>query len=292
MTSDRGRMTALNNLIATQDAGEFTLPPELTTAASLPAKLAAVTRPTVEPFGVHDAASVLLHNLEHDRDADLEALTVKIDEALTAGQRHDRAASVLQAARAQAESQAVNAAADLADKVITDHLRPAFEQVLAQAGRIAENLQGHDLDPRQLLSAPAKVRTGWLELQNLTERHDVLRRARGLINTAGLRQSQHDTQQQFATFADPHALTGYTPGSGPPPRIDYPQDKGRLLLWLVGEAAKARPWLPTVAEQDEAWWNVYGETVQKLRGSAAFAESVGARGDFRVDGGLTAGRFA
>lgn len=47
-----------------------------------------------------------------------------------------------------------------------------------------------------------------------------------------------------------------------PPRIEWPEEPSALALWLVEDAAPAKPWMPTVAEQDGRWWEVYGEEVE------------------------------
>ncbi len=52
---------------------------------------------------------------------------------------------------------------------------------------------------------------------------------------------------------------------------------------MVSEAlAPAKPWLPTVAEQDKAWLAVFGERLEQQRRYAANAQAIGARGDFQV----------
>ncbi len=49
------------------------------------------------------------------------------------------------------------------------------------------------------------------------------------------------------------------------------------LSWLVTEAAPARPWLPTTAEQDRAWQDRYGERIERMRSGQALAGHVAAR---------------
>jgi hypothetical protein len=87
--------------------------------------------------------------------------------------------------------------------------------------------------------------------------------ARRWANTIGHREPEHDGSHLFAEFADPLALSPWWKPPAPIPQTPAPQDPVERLLWLVSEAAApAKPWLPTVAEQDEAWWARFGEAQQ------------------------------
>lgn len=288
MTSDRGRLQALTALIALQDVGGFSLPNDLLTAANLPTKVTETVVPQVQPYDIEQAADALLDDLAHNRTPDIEAHARRLVDISTAQARVDQAQLILRNAHEQAVAVAVNTAADLADRIITGHLQPALVDVLEQTSRHATALHAQPLDGRALLGAPAKVRTAWLAVQNLADRYTALRRARTLVNTVGLRVLEHDDANEFATFRDPHALTGYTPSTARPPQIDYPADPVDRMLWLVGPAAVGQPWLPTTNEQDAAWWNAYGDGVMQRQNAAVFAQQVGARGGFSVDAGSAA----
>lgn len=50
------------------------------------------------------------------------------------------------------------------------------------------------------------------------------------------------------------------------PPLPSPQDPTQRLLWVVGpDAAMAKPWLPTLAEQDAAWWETFGSGVERAQ---------------------------
>lgn len=92
------------------------------------------------------------------------------------------------------------------------------------------------------------------QLPRLVTRRQLIFTARRWANTIGNRTPQHDTEGLFAEFENPTALT---PGwrQGMRPVIPAPEDPTERLLWAVSDpTAPAKPWLPTVAEQDAAWW--------------------------------------
>lgn len=278
MTHDRGRLHALKTLIDLQGTGGFTLPPELLTAATLPEQVGAQTLPEPPVFGEQQAADAVLYDLQQGRTLDLDSYAAKVLDSQAAGQRRERSLQILQATRELAVTVAVNAAADFADHVVTTTLRPAFDDTLAQSARCATALHGHPLDHRALITAPAKVRTAWLELQGLADRYSAIRQARTAINTAGLRAAEHDGSGEFAHLHSPHTLTGYKLGAGRPPRVDQPTDPVDLMLWLTSPGQAGKPWLPTMAEQDARWLEVYGDAQTMRRNAAVFGRSVGARG--------------
>ena len=49
----------------------------------------------------------------------------------------------------------------------------------------------------------------------------------------------------------------------------------RRIVWWPRDAAPAEPWLPTVAEQDAAWWDTYGATVERLQHNSHNARAYG-----------------
>lgn len=67
------------------------------------------------------------------------------------------------------------------------------------------------------------------------------------------------------------------PVTAPLPLPPISDDPIAALIWLVTEAASARPWLPTVAEQDRAAAARYGERIERMKAGQALAQHVGAR---------------
>jgi hypothetical protein len=279
MTTDRGRFQALTRLVGLQDAGGFTLPRELLDAAALPSRVGDLALPELPAYRIEQAADDVLSDLLADRPADLDGYAQRLADLAAARERYGLAQTIAANALEQAQSVAVNAAADMADRIITTCLRPAFEALQQDIAGHAKALDGHPLDDRSLITAPAKVRTAWSELRVHADQYGTLREARAAMNTAGLRVPEHDTGGEFATFQHPHRITGHTPGStARAPRPEMPEDPVMRMLWLVGPAARGVPWLPTTREQDSAYLAVYGEGQAMRRTAAALAVATGARG--------------
>ncbi len=267
MTTERGRTQAIKALIPLQEPGNFTLPANLLTAHELPAKVRAVPLPSPEPYDVHSAANEMLHVLGSGETPDLAKLARRVSQTERATLDVMTAQRVAADALEQAEHVVLGVIGDTADRIITGCLRPAFEANLDEARKHSGALAGHPLDTRALVTAPAKVRTAWAAVGECANRYHVLREARHLVNVAGLRQVQHDTDGKFGTFERPAELfPGYDPSKPMRmPAFEFPSDPVDLMVWLVGPAAAARPWLPTAEQQDKAWLSLYGEAAEMRR---------------------------
>ncbi len=65
-----------------------------------------------------------------------------------------------------------------------------------------------------------------------------------------------DVEHRFYEFEAPHSINGYN-GGGAWRVPQVPDDPVERLLWQVSdEGQRARPWLPTTVEQDDAWLTV------------------------------------
>lgn len=279
MTTDRGRLHALTTLLALREAGGFELPADVVTAAELLARVGAVTLPALPEYRIEQAADELLDALRIGRPVKLAEQADRLLEVTTAGARQQQAQMLVHNAAEQATHEAINTAADHAERIITAHLRPAFDALLAQAERHTAAMAGHPLEPQAIITAPAKVRTAWSELSALAACYGALREARRMTNTVAELQTAHDHAGEFAVLNNPHVLTGYVPGStARPTQVDSPTEPVPLMLWLVGSAKPAGPWLPTVNEQDQAWWSAYGQGIEHRQALAVAARHPGAGG--------------
>jgi hypothetical protein len=276
MTTNRGRMLGLTTLVELQSAGGFTLPNELQTAAHLPDRLVALPLAEVDGYGVEQAASDVVHALSTGAPVSLAEAADRIHRGREAGQQLSTAQAVVANARELAASLAIGTAADLYGAVVGQVLQPAYAATLEEAAKHAATLAGHSHDPRALLSAPAPVRRAWTMLQLVADRHAALRQALTALNGAADRHPQQDARSEFVEFRDPHALTGHKPGAARPPRIGGPTDPVERLLWLVGPAQPAQPWLPSDVEQDAAWETFYGDGQEARRQAAVIARHPGA----------------
>jgi hypothetical protein len=273
MTTTLGRIIALKILVDQQEAGGYTLPRPLLDAYQRSIAAAAILAPPSQAFAPQDAADQIVRCLTDGADPDLADLAQRVRHATEAGNDRELAHRILAVAAEMTQNTAVNIAADLADVVITDHLRPVFAANLERVAGHGTILGGYPLDTRALISAPAKVRSAWTAVKACADRHRLLIEARSRVNTAGLRQPQRDTTGMYAAFELPRALFPGLSDQARMPQLPFPADPVDMMLWLVGDAARAKPWLPTVDEQDAAWWAQHGEGVEKRRTGQAMAEA-------------------
>ncbi len=180
MTTDRGRMHALKQLVENQEVGSYSLPADVLSAYALVEKAGALTVPSPETFEPDQAAAQALAALRLGGEADLRALAARVQEADADRARVQIAQRVALLAVEQAQSAALAVAADRAERVITEYLRPAFAGLLTDAKRAADAFGRYDpSDTRALIiTAPAKVRAAYQVLLQLSERYVVLRRSR------------------------------------------------------------------------------------------------------------------
>ncbi len=265
----RGQLLGLRELIDLQQAGGYTLPDDVLEAYRTHLRLRDLTLDEVPLLHPTEVSGRLVRpDVTPD---DVLALAAEIDDAATRRRLTDTASSVRNAAVEFAGDIATTLASDAADQIITDHLRPAFDQVLEQARAAGAKLGNHGLNPRALLRAPKASQDAFHVLEALADRYQAIQTARIKANNVGHRQPQHDVEHMFATFQNPMAFApDWTPGTARLPRPPFPADPTELLFWLVTDpaAVEAQTWLPTLAEQNAAWSAVFGE-VQAQRAAAA-----------------------
>lgn len=264
----RMEITALLKVAESAEAGRYTLPAELTNAIATYDRARSVTAPEQVTFNVDQVAGSIVATLAAGDTLDVAQL---VTNAATV-QRDTEAVGQIRVAISTAIELAASSATlladDLTEKVITDHLAPAYQQLLEEVREVAASLDGYGLDAHALLTAPTKIRNAYLKLPELAVRNKTLREARRLVNTIGHRKPKHDAQDLFSLFSQPMALRPDWKAPARVPHIDMPTDPIEFLVWLVSDkAAPGKPWLPTVAEQDAAWWKQFGEA-QEMRNQA------------------------
>ena len=278
----RAEINSLKTLIGNADAAGYTLPVELVNAAAAHTKLSALQISPPDPFEADTAAARVVAAVAGGEDIDLLALGHRLRQAVEDRQAFEAARTIAREAQEQASNRATLLAADMVEKIITDHLRPALEHVHEQARRVAVTLQGHNRESHTLLSAPDKIRKAAGALPELASRRAAIYQARHLVNAIGHRQPEHDGKHLFGMFRRPMA---FHPTWSPPaqiPRLPIPEDPTKALLWMVSDAtAAAEPWLPTIAEQDQAWWEQFGEAQQIRAHAAQFARGFATTDDTR-----------
>lgn len=263
-------LARLSPLWAGADSGVFDLPAEI-----------AQTRAT-------------LHRLEADallRVPDPKTAHIAVIESMIDAAKHDRAlpdaAKLLATKTAHSadvervrlvEQAAETVANELLSLVLSSEpgitarfLRPVFEKVLADARGAVATFAEHGMTASDLLRAPQKARDSWLSLDDLAERYQLLRAAHAALRTAGARPRLDDGE--FSEFLN---LREFYPqgkmvgaGSAKPP---WPTgDRRAFLVWLV--TSSARPWMPTVDDQDAAYDEKYGQAQREHREAGALVRA-------------------
>jgi hypothetical protein len=255
----RAAITQLEVLVSAAEESGYSLPEALVAAHATLVAVKGLTIPTPPTLDVHTAAARAITATAAGEPVDLLALAGEAAEAQLDRQRYEQAQLIRSLAIEQAGEAAQHLASDIVEQVITQHLRPALEQVHAQAREAGAALGDYSLDAHTLLAAPAKVRAAYLKLPELVARQSAIWKARRLINTLGYREVKHDGAHLYGEFERPLALSPHWKPPARIPPIPAPEDPTARLLWVVSEqAAPARPWLPTVAQQDAAWLAQFG----------------------------------
>lgn len=233
-------------------AGHFTLPAHLT---KMRAGLTALQE-TVEPalrteadehadlVAATTAAAVAGHPLP-----DVAAIeTARLEERLAA----DRFDVRIKAAQGLTW-QITNAVLEAADEIITDHLRPVFDHIVTDLRAAVDVTAKYADDPVRALNAPAKERKAFADIPNLVGEYSTIAAARRVLTDCGARPAR-DVDGEFAAVRNidqlwPRERRQYSPrpwGTG-----------ADGTTWLLRNGAQL--WLPTPAEQDARYDEVYGE---------------------------------
>jgi hypothetical protein len=262
----RGELAALKELLSLAEPGGFTLPAELTAAYDTYVKVAALKLPTVPITNLNDASGRIVTAVTRGEPVDPLEVGRAVESGNADRRALDAAHGALREAAELAAEQAVLLVGDQVEAIISDCLRPAFEDVLEQSRAAARVLAGQDLDAQSLLRASTKVRTAYLSLDGLAVRWSAILSARYRVNRLGERQVQDDYRGLFSTLRRPMALFPNWRPPQPMPQLPIPDSAPARLLWYVGEeGTRAEPWLPTVAEQDAAWSEQFRTPRSRLR---------------------------
>ena len=252
------RACALDRLLEGARAGNYTLPSQLLRATEGHRRLRELVVRPPRAFGRDHAAARLASRATRGEPLDPLELSARIQRSRTDVLLFAEAVEVVAMAVDLGQEEAATMAGDLGREIIEEHLRPAHHEVLRQtaraAARLAPYLDGFQVDASRIISASRRARLAYAALPALVRRHRSIRAARDAVNVLGGRSPRHDHRNLFAFFQDPLALG---PPGLPYDRTPAPapaEDDTARLLWLVSaRAARGRPWLPTVAEQDAAW---------------------------------------
>lgn len=273
ITSDRGRLAALTNVVLWQEQGDFRLPVDVLAAVDVLHMAQGLT--VADPPPLRHLADVAAHAvamLARGEIVDPVKMAAAAEAARSTAARLDVARNLVGLAIETAAQRAVAAATDAADRIIVDCLQPVYAAVLAQAVKVAPSLRGVDLDTGGW-NVPPKVVEARNTLKALAERGQMLRQARNAVVGVAGQEPQHDGADQFLLMREPQNLVREYAANRPLPPPDVPKDPAAALLWLVTVGAGAAPWLPTTSEQDAAWLAVFGEALAQRQAASVSARA-------------------
>lgn len=173
-------------------------------------------------------------------------------------------------AREQLGERLVYTVSDLASTIITDHLRPVHDAVVAELSDSAKLTEQYEDNPRAALTAPARVRAALAGQPELYERYTAVIYARSTVLGCNA-VPQRDVEQVLSGVRNAEQLW--------PRRARYgtacPWPDGLPgLLWQLRNGAEL--WLPTAAEQDARYEEVYGEAERQQQADASHLQAYGA----------------
>lgn len=244
-------------------SGIYTLPAEVLELRAGIDALAAQPAPTLTEDAVRDqltAATVAAAR----RGEPLPDLTPLLD-ARRADELERARQGIVVDAEDRARAQLGTAVAELADTIITEHLRPVVEDVIAKARRQVDAFGTHGASPGELFSAPPKVRQAYTDFTAGVHRYEVVRAGRSVLARVGSQPVRDDRgwfgEVRNADVLWPDMAAGLKTDRARPPWFGLPTEQ--RLLWFVEHRADV--WLPTPAEQDARWREVLGEQYDEQR---------------------------
>lgn len=231
---ERNRVTGL---VQRAELGGFAIPEPILSAIakeqSLQEALAETNRASTQPdfLGELNEAGTVPPGFTHRLAASLGE-----QEALK------RQAILLTMAVEHAQERVVGAAQTHAEEIITKHLRPALEEVLAVVRKhapAAGNIPWDDFD--KAMEAPEPEREAYLAVRAAQQRYSALRGAQEVCYW--LTVGDNEGTQRFSEIRNLHEVWpsyAFRQPSNIPP---WPTNPMARLVWLVTSGAK--PWMPT-----------------------------------------------
>lgn len=274
------RSPEYNKLVAVlsgADQGYYSLPAAVVDARVALARLqaAAPPVPSVTPGSAARALTTALLAAAGTPKPSWPSADAVVEE-----RRAEEASAAWRAAHQQAEEIAAGAVValvfDLADELLTEHLRPALTEVLAAVGeQTAAFAPVAEFTDAQLLAAESKYRDAALAIDREIQRLDAVRRAQGVLSGGRCVQ---DVDGAFSELSNPLEVWGARwGGRHQHAYVPWPTGPRQRLAWLA--SSNAKPWMPTPAERDQAWAAAFprrGAFGALTRGGAALVGADGA----------------
>jgi hypothetical protein len=263
-------------LFSTFDAGMHELPVELVRRRNAVRRIeAALTRlgsPPV-PGDIERQNAEAIAQQACDQD-DLHLNLDAVDAAEQLVHQHARSARVLTLARTQAAEALADAVHTEGDTAIREYLAPTLAAIVADGRKAAATYLEHGSTAGALITAPAAVRTAWSKVDDLAARFVAIRSTRTqFIRATGI--PQRDDAGDFSLIRNPEQVwPEMMQGNHHQLPRPWRHDTTRALLeWLTAHP-NAEVWLPTAAQQDARWQEVWGPRIAEARANRHGAQSM------------------
>lgn len=254
-------------VLAGADGGHYTLPESVAGARAVLARVEVAQTDAVAPDGDQRRRAfvgAILAASDDGSDLPDPRELVEVDE-----RAYQLWSIAVRDARAAAEQRVVDALVADVDGLIVEHLRPAHAEALAVA-RDHAALAPLASDAA-VLAALSPAQRSWADaLARATATYAAVRAAWSTLTRAGS-QSRNDADGVFGELRDlPDVWPSFRQRGQDQP---WPTTPVPRLCWV---AAHATPWLPTVAEQEARWREVYGDQLDQARRNRQQLDAFGA----------------
>ncbi len=242
---DSAESTRVKGLVQRAELGGWEVPEPILFAIAREQSLRAALTDTNRRLG--DRPDLLGELTEAVTDAGTvpPALTRRIGALHTEQEALKQQANLLTMVVEQAQERVVGAAQGLAEEILTQHLRPALEEVLAVVRKhapAAGNIPWDDFD--KAMEAPEPEREAYLAVRAAQKRYSALRGAQEVCYW--LTVGENEGTQRLSEIRNLHEVWpsyAFRQPSNIPP---WPTNPMARLVWLVTSGAK--PWMPTYEE--------------------------------------------
>lgn len=241
-------------LFAGHDDGQWTLPVELLTARDRLNRVVALHEQehTRTPEHPHDLTDRLGGQVAAGADIDLEPIEAARRDQVD----HDDRMRVLNRAREMASNALVTALNATARQTIADHLRPAYDKLVAAMSKDFATVAHIPADAplSVILTEPKPVRDAAIRIDAAVARYDTLRSAYSLLRKIGDQAETPDGLGWFFETKNTEILWPAITGLMAVNPSDAPWSRGSTrdrLAWFFANGAEL--WMPTAEEQAQRW---------------------------------------
>lgn len=244
--------THIQALIGNAEAGAYTLPQELTDAVDVVARLDAARLDAARNRNDKTKSLSWIQNtLEAEahtaaiKGSPLDGFGAEMLEEERLIKERDYLLRVLSGAAASAEGDVFRLVNTKADQILSEHLRPALDEVIAEAARLAA------VTPAQADAAIElgdKVAQAYIDFRKVSARYQLIRGGQQALTRARTHKPQGVAFHEFRNAGDIGLVQAVIEGRNW--RL-LPEDPVERLHAIV--TGEPEPWMPTLQEQDEAW---------------------------------------